>query len=86
VFGVIHATGSPIEGARLSIQPADRKHHPTEISLAQDGTFRFPRLAPGEYVMLLHRKGFPDNHYSVRVASKAKRKPLQITLSIAGAC
>ncbi|HZU22747.1 MAG TPA: carboxypeptidase-like regulatory domain-containing protein [Terriglobales bacterium] len=86
VFGAVRTSGTPIEGARLSIQPADRKRPPTQVGLGQDGTFRFPRLAPGEYMLLLHRKGFPDNHYSVRVAANARRKPLDITVSIAGAC
>lgn len=86
LYGVVRSTGSPISGAKLSVEVASRKKPPIETTLEPDGHFRFLKLPPGKYVMLIHRKGVPDNRYSVEVLPRAKHKPLDITLQIAGVC
>lgn len=86
LYGVVHSTGSSISGAKLSVEVANRKKPPLETTLGPDGHFRFLKLPPGKYVMVIHRKGVPDNRYSVEVLPHAKHKPLDITLQIAGVC
>jgi hypothetical protein len=86
IYGVVRTTGSPVAGAKLSVEIADRKKPPTEITLGPDGHFRFTRLSAGKYILLIHRKGLPDNHYFVQLSPRSSHKPLDITLPIAGVC
>ena len=86
VYGVVRTTGSPVAGAKLSVEIADRKKPPTEITLGPDGHFRFTRLSPGKYILLIHRKGVPDNRYYVQLSPRSRHKPLSLTLPIAGVC
>jgi hypothetical protein len=86
LYGVVRASGSPVSGAKLSVEAANRKKPPVETTLGSDGHFRFLRLPPGKYVMLIHRKAVPDNRYYVEVLPRAKHKPLDVTLQIAGVC
>jgi hypothetical protein len=85
-FGVVRASGQSVAGAKLSVEPDNGKRPPTATTLSQDGHFRFVRLPPGKYVVVLHRKGVPDNHYSIQIAPRAKHAPVEITLGIAGVC
>ena len=86
IYGVVRTTGSPVAGAKLSIEIADRKKPPTELTLGPDGHFRFTRLVPGKYILLIHRKGVPDNRYYVQLLPRSQHKPLDLTLPIAGVC
>ena len=86
LYGVVRSTGSPISGAKLSVEVANRKKPPVETTLGSDGRFHFLKLPPGKYVMLIHRKGVPDNRYSVEILPRAKHQPVNITLQIAGVC
>src|SRR5215472_6164488 len=86
IYGVVRTTGSPVAGAKLSIEIVDRKKPPTELTLGPDGHFRFTRLAPGKYLLLIHRKGVPDNRYYVQLSPRSRHKPLDLTLPIAGNC
>jgi hypothetical protein len=86
LYGVVRGTGSSIAGAKLSVEGADRKKPPVETTLSADGHFRFPKLSPGKYRVLLHRKGLPDNHYVVQIAPRAAHKAINVTLQIAGVC
>src|SRR5437763_8546417 len=84
LYGLVRGTGSSIAGAKLSVEVADRKKPPTETTLGPDGHFRFLKLPPGKYVMLIHRKGLPDNRYIVQLSPRATHKPTDLTLQIAG--
>lgn len=86
LLGAFHSTGSPVSGAKLSAEPANGKRPPVLTTLTEDGHFRFLRLPAGKYLLLLHRKGLPDNRYYVELQPGAKHRPLEITLPIAGAC
>ena len=86
IYGVVRATGMPVSGAHLQLLPADSRKAPLEATLAQDGHFRFPRLAAGKYLLIIHRKGLPDSRYEVQLVPHSKPGLLRITLPMAGSC
>lgn len=52
-------TGSPVDSAAVSIEPADHSGRPSEVTTGDDGRFVFDDVAAGKYSLSAERRGYP---------------------------
>jgi hypothetical protein len=75
----------PIANANLSILKGDALL--SEQQSAPDGTFNFPKLAPGKYNIRIKASGFSSGYYSITIAKPVLscKRLLRVQLNIGGA-
>ena len=53
VTGTVTYKGQPVNGAALQLYPTEGAGEPTNVPVAQDGTYRAADLAVGEYIVVV---------------------------------
>lgn len=52
-------SGSPVDGAAISITPVNHSGQPSEATAGEDGRFSFDNVAAGKYSLSAARRGYP---------------------------
>lgn len=65
--------GSPIDGVYLFLHPQDDPAAGRDLSTGGDGTFLFPRLAAGDYLLLVNRAGYRAQRLTLDIPAGEER-------------
>lgn len=79
IFGRVVSAGTHEPIRRAAIKVISGKDELNEFTDGE-GRFRFPSLAPGDYLLIAHRDGFTDRAYKVERSDFVEQKELPVQL------